>query len=121
MKNLTKIFMAVAVAMFAFACVTDTTEDLGIKVEVRPVPYTEIKKFQAVAALGTAVVITPVWEITRGKEVIKVSDPNVVHPTLQKLYDRVQGIQYVSSRTRTSGASRSSSARRLKWAPAFRN
>ncbi len=33
MKNLTKIFMAVAVAMFAFACVTDTTEDLGIKVE----------------------------------------------------------------------------------------
>ena len=33
MKNLTKIFMAVAVAMFAFACVTDTTEDLGVKVE----------------------------------------------------------------------------------------
>ena len=52
------------------------------------------KELKAVAALGTAVVITPVWEITRGKEVIKVSDPNVVHPTLQKLYDRVQGIQY---------------------------
>ena len=69
-------------------------KDLGIKVEVRPVPYTEIKKLQAVAALGTAVVITPVWEITRGKQVIKVSDPNAVHPTLQKLYDRVQGIQY---------------------------
>ena len=33
MKNLTKIFMAVAVATLAFACVTDTTEDLGIKVE----------------------------------------------------------------------------------------
>ena len=32
MKNLAKIFMAVAVAMFAFACVTDTTEDLGIEV-----------------------------------------------------------------------------------------
>ena len=32
MKNLTKIFLAVAVAMFAFACVTDTTEDLGIEV-----------------------------------------------------------------------------------------
>ncbi|MBR2859101.1 MAG: hypothetical protein IKB90_03270 [Alistipes sp.] len=29
---MTKIFMAVAVAMFAFACVTDTTEDLGIEV-----------------------------------------------------------------------------------------
>ena len=32
MKNLTKIFLAVAVAMFAFACVTDTTEDLGIQI-----------------------------------------------------------------------------------------
>ena len=54
----------------------------------------EIKDFAAVAALGTAVVITPVWEITRGKDVIKISDPEVVHPTLQKLYDTVQGIQY---------------------------
>src|SRR5574344_1178581 len=69
-------------------------KDLGIKVECRPVPYAEIKKFVAVAALGTAVVITPVWEITRGQQVIKVSDPEAVHPTLQKLYDRVQGIQY---------------------------
>ena len=69
-------------------------KDLGLKVECRPVPYGEIKKFKAVAALGTAVVITPVYEITRGKEVIKISDPAVVHPTLQKLYDRVQGIQY---------------------------
>ncbi len=33
MKNLTKIFLAVAVAMLAFACVTDTTEDLGVKVD----------------------------------------------------------------------------------------
>ncbi len=31
MKNLTKIFMAVAVAMFAFSCATDTTEDLGVQ------------------------------------------------------------------------------------------
>jgi branched-chain amino acid aminotransferase len=69
-------------------------EDLGIKVECRPIPYSEIKKFKAVAALGTAVVITPVWEITRNKDVIKISDPVEVHPLLQKLYDRVQGIQY---------------------------
>ena len=31
MKNLTKIFMAVVAGMFAFSCVTDTTEDLGVK------------------------------------------------------------------------------------------
>ena len=32
MKNLTKIFMAVAVALFAFSCVQDATEELGVKV-----------------------------------------------------------------------------------------
>ena len=33
MKNFTKIFFAVVAGMFAFSCVTDTTEDLGVKVE----------------------------------------------------------------------------------------
>ena len=33
MKNLTKIFMAVVAGMFAFSCVTDTTEDLGVNIE----------------------------------------------------------------------------------------
>ena len=33
MKKLTKIFMAVAVGLFAFSCVTDATEDLGVKIE----------------------------------------------------------------------------------------
>ena len=33
MKNLTKIFMAVVAGMLAFSCVTDTTEDLGVKLE----------------------------------------------------------------------------------------
>ena len=32
MKNLTRIFLAV-VALFAYACATDTTEDLGVKLE----------------------------------------------------------------------------------------
>ena len=33
MKNLAKIFMAVAVALFAFSCVQDATEDLGVSIE----------------------------------------------------------------------------------------
>ena len=33
MKNLAKIFVAVVAGMFAFSCVQDTTEDLGVKVE----------------------------------------------------------------------------------------
>ena len=32
MKNLAKIFMAIAVAMFAFSCVNDATEDIAVKV-----------------------------------------------------------------------------------------
>jgi branched-chain amino acid aminotransferase len=68
--------------------------DLGWKVETRKIPYEEIKEFTEVAACGTAVVVTPVWEITRGADVIKISDPDTVGPHLQKLYDTVQGIQY---------------------------
>ena len=69
-------------------------EDLGWKVERRPIPYTEIKEFAEVAACGTAVVVTPVWEITRGEDVIVISDKDAVGEHLQKLYETVQGIQY---------------------------
>ena len=34
--------------------------DLGMKVEVRPVPFTEVASFSEVAACGTAVVLSPV-------------------------------------------------------------
>ena len=72
----------------------EAAEDLGMTVERRPIPYEEIRDFVAVAALGTAVVITPVWEITRGSDVIRISAADEVHPTLLKLYQTVQGIQY---------------------------
>ena len=68
--------------------------DLGMKVEVRPVPFDEVKTFAEVAACGTAVVVTPVCEITRGDTVITISDPDACGPVLQKLYVTVQGIQY---------------------------
>jgi branched-chain amino acid aminotransferase len=68
--------------------------DLGMKVEVRPVPYDELETFAEIAACGTAVVVTPISEITRGDKVIKTGDPDGCGPTLQKLYDTVQGIQY---------------------------
>jgi branched-chain amino acid aminotransferase len=68
--------------------------DLGMRVEVRPVPFEEVETFAEVAACGTAVVVTPVCEITRGDRVIKTGDPEGCGPVLQKLYDTVQGIQY---------------------------
>ena len=68
--------------------------DLGMRVERRPVPFDELESFAEVAACGTAVVVTPVYEITRGDKVITISDPETSGPVLQKLYDTVQGIQY---------------------------
>jgi len=68
--------------------------DLGMKVETRPVPFEEIETFSEIAACGTAVVVTPVCEITRGNKVFQISDPNGCGPVLQKLYNTVQGIQY---------------------------
>lgn len=68
--------------------------DLGMKVEVRPVPFEEIETFAEIAACGTAVVVTPVCEIVRGDKTITISAPDECGPVLQKLYDAVQGIQY---------------------------
>ena len=42
MKNLTKIFMAVVAGIFAFSCVTDTTDDLNVKVEGQKGGVTEL-------------------------------------------------------------------------------
>ena len=69
-------------------------KDHGHKVEVRPVPFEELETFSEVAACGTAVVVTPVYEITRGDRVIKISDPGKCGPITQKLFDGVQDIQY---------------------------
>ncbi len=68
--------------------------DMGLAVEVRPVPFEELPTFAEIAACGTAVVVTPVCEIVRGDTVIKVGSETGCGPTLQKLYEAVQGIQY---------------------------
>lgn len=68
--------------------------DCGIPVEVRRVAFEELEDFAEIAACGTAVVITPVCEITRGDKVIRVGSPDGCGPVLEKLYHMVQGIQY---------------------------
>lgn len=68
--------------------------DLGMPVETRPVPYEELSEFDEIGACGTAVVVTPVSEIVRGKDVIKLPTADACGPVLEKLYHQVQGIQY---------------------------
>jgi len=68
--------------------------DLGIEVEVRPVAFDELPEFTEIGACGTAVVVTPVWQIVRGEQVITVGSESEAGPVLQRLYNQVQGIQY---------------------------
>ena len=68
--------------------------DLGLKVEHRPVRWTEIEEFAEIGACGTAAVITPISSITRGDKTVRIGAEDKPGPTLQRLYDEIQGIQY---------------------------
>lgn len=68
--------------------------DLGMKVEKRPVPYEELKEFDEIGACGTAVVVTPVNEIVRGDDVIRVGPAEGCGQVLQDLYNHVTAIQF---------------------------
>jgi len=72
----------------------DLALEMGMDVQVRPVLFDVIKDFAEIRACGTAVVVTPVNEITRGEKVIKVGPQDGCGPVLQKLYNKVQMIQY---------------------------
>jgi branched-chain amino acid aminotransferase len=67
--------------------------DLGHRVEVRPVEFSEIGSFAEVAACGTAVVITPVNEIVRGDQVVRVGPREGCGPVFEKIYERYRAIQ----------------------------
>lgn len=67
--------------------------DLGHRVEVRPVEFSEVASFAEVAACGTAVVLTPVNEIVRGDQTIRVGPREGCGPVFQQIYNRYQAIQ----------------------------
>lgn len=67
---------------------------LGMKVEHRPVMYSEVPEFEEMGLCGTAAVISPVGKIfDHGKEINIPSGMEKMGPTLQKLYDTLTGIQ----------------------------
>ena len=70
-------------------------EDLGMKVELRPVPETELDEFDEVGACGTAAVISPIKRIVdrdSGKE-NKYCPDGKPGPVSTKLYNTLKGIQ----------------------------
>ncbi len=68
--------------------------DLGFSVEHRPVRWDEIENFTEIGACGTAAVITPISSITRGDKTLRFGAEDKPGPTLQRLYDEIQAIQY---------------------------
>ncbi|MDD2552580.1 MAG: branched-chain amino acid aminotransferase [Dysgonamonadaceae bacterium] len=71
-------------------------EDIGMKVERRPVPVEELATFEEAGACGTAAVISPILRIDdlsedKTYEFCKDGKPG---PISKKLYDKLRAIQY---------------------------
>ena len=65
----------------------------GWKVEVRPVPWTEVETFAEVAACGTAAIITPIKTITRGDQTITFGKDNNIGPCFLRFFTSLRAIQ----------------------------
>ncbi len=71
-------------------------EDIGLKVERRPVAVEELETFEEAGACGTAAIISPIGRIVdreSGKE-FTFGKEGKAGPVSTKLYERLQAIQY---------------------------
>lgn len=70
-------------------------EDMGLKVERRPVEVNELSEFDEVGACGTAAVITPIRKIVDPDEnmIYEFCKGNEPGPICNELYHRLTGIQ----------------------------
>ena len=71
-------------------------ESIGMKVEYRPVPYTELDSFEEAGACGTAAVISPIERIDDmdEKKSYVFSKDGKPGPVCTKLYNKLRAIQY---------------------------
>lgn len=71
-------------------------EDLGLKVERRPIPEEELETFEEAGACGTAAVISPISyidDLDNGKRFVFSKDGKP-GPISTKLYNKLRAIQY---------------------------
>ena len=74
--------------------VTVAEKILGLKVEHRPVEFTELRDFAEAGLCGTAAVISPVGRIVAKDEIISFpSGMDEMGPVTKKLYETLTGIQ----------------------------
>ena len=69
-------------------------EDMGMKVEERPIAIDEIGEFEEAGACGTAAVISPIESVYDLDTDVKVTYGSEVGKTSLALYNRLQDIQY---------------------------
>jgi branched-chain amino acid aminotransferase len=71
-------------------------EEMGLKVERRPVPEEELATFEEAGACGTAAVISPILRIDdlSEKRTYQISKDGKAGPISEKLYHKLRAIQY---------------------------
>jgi len=71
-------------------------QDLGYKIEVRPMPVEELDFLEEAAMCGTAAVISPIFRIDDldDNKVYNILPSNQPGPVCTKLYETLRGIQY---------------------------
>ena len=69
-------------------------EDMGMKVEERPIAVDELGEFEEAGACGTAAVISPIESVYDLDTDVKVTYGTEVGKTSLALYNRLQDIQY---------------------------
>lgn len=69
-------------------------KDLGLKVEVRPIPEEELSTFEEAGACGTAAVISPISRLDDIESGTTYNFGNEPGAWSRKLYDMLRGIQY---------------------------
>ena len=71
-------------------------KDMGVEVEQRPVPLSEVSEFEEAGACGTAAVISPIGRIDDAELGCSytISKDGKPGPVLTALYNRLRAIQY---------------------------
>ena len=71
-------------------------EDMGMKVERRPIPEEELTTFEEAGACGTAAVISPIGRIDdlENQKSYVIAKDGKPGPISEKLYNKLRGIQY---------------------------
>ncbi len=74
----------------------EIAQNMGLKVEKRPIPVDELESFEETGACGTAAVITPIRKIVDADQQKEVAygDGKNAGPVTTKLYEALIGIQY---------------------------